>query len=93
MTEPLFRDDAYLRDCPAKVVALMPEGGIVLDRTVLYAQGGGQPGDAGRLVRQDGSASPIPNALYGPERPAIVHVPARGSAAPPPGEQVTVELD
>ena len=93
MTEPLFRDDAYLRDCPAKVVALMPEGGIVLDRTVLYAQGGGQPGDAGRFVRQDGSAIPIANAVYGPDRAAIVHVPAPGSAAPSVGEQVTVELD
>ena len=93
MTQPLFRDDAYLRDCPAEVLALTPEGGIVLDRTVLYAQGGGQPGDAGRLVRQDGSAIAIANAVYGPDRAAIVHVPAPGSAAPSLGEQVTVELD
>jgi misacylated tRNA(Ala) deacylase len=93
MTEPLFRDDAYLRSAPATVVALTPDGGIVLDRTVLYAQGGGQPGDAGRLLRQDGSAIPIANAVYGPDRAAIVHVPAPGSAAPSPGEQVTVELD
>lgn len=93
MTQPLFRDDAYLRDCPAEVVALTPEGGIVLDRTVLYAQGGGQPGDAGRLVRQDGSAIAIANAVYGPDRAAIVHVPAPGSAAPSLGEQVRVELD
>ena len=93
MTEPLFRDDAYLRDCSAKVVAITPEGGIVLDRTVLYAQGGGQPGDAGRIVRQDGSAIPVANTIYGPDRTAIVHVPAPGSTAPSVGEEVRLELD
>jgi misacylated tRNA(Ala) deacylase len=93
MTEPLFRDDAYLRSTPATVVAVTPEGGIVLDRTVFYAQGGGQPGDVGRLVRQDGSAIPVTNTVYGADRSAIVHVPAPGSAQTSPGETVTAELD
>lgn len=31
MTEMLFREDAYLRDAQAKVVAHTFEGGIVLD--------------------------------------------------------------
>ncbi|NNM72944.1 alanyl-tRNA editing protein [Enterovirga aerilata] len=93
MTEPLFRDDAYLRDCAASVVAITPEGGIVLDRTVLYGQGGGQPGDAGRIVRSDGSALEIANTVYGPDRAAIVHLPAPGVALPSPGDRVRVELD
>ena len=53
-TQPLFRDDAYVRACEAEVVAVTAEGGIVLDRTVFYAQGGGQPGDAGVLSLPDG---------------------------------------
>ena len=41
-TEPLFRDDAYLRDCLALVVAVNDRGGIILNRTVFYATSGGQ---------------------------------------------------
>jgi misacylated tRNA(Ala) deacylase len=93
MTEPLFRDDAYLRSTPATVVAVTPEGGVVLDRTVFYAQGGGQPGDVGRLVLVDGSTIPVTNTVYGADRSAIVHVPAPGSAQTSPGETVTAELD
>ncbi|HVL71919.1 MAG TPA: alanyl-tRNA editing protein [Beijerinckiaceae bacterium] len=92
MTTPLFRDDAYLRECEATVAAVTPEGGIVLDRTVFYAQGGGQPGDVGTLVGPDGSAVAVANTVYGPDRTGIVHLPA-GDAALGPGDQVTARLD
>ena len=39
MTELLFRDDPYLRDCEARVVAVNARGGVILDRTVFYADG------------------------------------------------------
>ena len=47
MTEELFRNDSYLRECDA-VVTGAAEHGITLDRTVFYPLGGGQPGDSGR---------------------------------------------
>ncbi len=54
MTQDLFRDDAYLTECTATVMAITPQG-IVLERSVFYPLGGGQAGDAGVLVRADGS--------------------------------------
>ena len=44
-TEFLFRADSYLRQTTAQVIGLTENGGIILDRTVFYPTGGGQPGD------------------------------------------------
>ena len=41
ITEELFRDDAYLKECDATVVSINDLGGIVLDRTIFYPTGGG----------------------------------------------------
>ncbi|MEL6577180.1 MAG: alanyl-tRNA editing protein [Pseudomonadota bacterium] len=90
MTEPLFRDDAYLRDCTATVVAHTAEGGVVLDRTVFYATGGGQPGDAG-LLRWDGGEMPVVTAVKAED--GIAHVPAEAAARPPAGAEVEAVLD
>ena len=55
MTEELFREDAYARSCAAEVISAL-DLGVCLDRTVFYCQGGGQPGDRGRLHLADGTA-------------------------------------
>ncbi|MGA0562383.1 alanyl-tRNA editing protein [Ancylobacter sp. VNQ12] len=90
----LFRDDAYLRETSALVTAVTPEGGIVVDRTVFYANGGGQPGDKGVLVRADGSEIALATAVYGPDKTEVVHVPATpGLVLPELGESVRLVLD
>ena len=92
MTEGLFRADAYQSSCEAKVVAINDRGGIVLDQTVFYATGGGQPGDAGE-IKFDGGVCPIATTVYDSDRSTIIHVPAEGATLPAPGATITAALD
>ena len=70
-TEELFRDDSYLRECTATIVSADARG-IVLDRTVFYPTGGGQPGDTGVLKAADGREWRVMDARRG-EGGRIVH--------------------
>ena len=64
MTRPLFRDDAYLRKSSSQVLYLTEEGGIVVDASIFYPTGGGQPGDSGTLI-WDGGRMEIATAIKG----------------------------
>jgi len=91
MTEEVFRDDAYARSCEATVVAVNERGGVILDRTVFYPTGGGQPGDSGVLRLADGGALKIATTVKADD--GIVHVPEAEQDLPVPGTAVTAEID
>lgn len=87
MTEELCATDAYLRSCDATVIALSEEG-VVLDRTVFYARGGGQPGDTG-VLRWDGGQARVADTVK--QAGEVLHV--LEGPAPAVGTRVTAEID
>ncbi|HRH88326.1 MAG TPA: alanyl-tRNA editing protein [Rubrivivax sp.] len=94
MTEELFREDAALVECSARVLSLDADG-VRLDRTVFYPQGGGQAGDAGVLRLADGREIAVADTRKGAAPGEIVHVLAAGAQVGGllPGSEVTARID
>jgi len=90
MSEELFREDSYLRECDATVVG-MDAGAIILDQTVFYPQGGGQPGDIGTLT-WNGKTANVVDTRYG-EHGTILHLLEEASPCPAVGDNVHAALD
>lgn len=51
MTLALYLDDSYLKECDATVVSVKDGKYVVLDQTIFYPKGGGQPSDTGKMIR------------------------------------------
>ena len=96
MTEELFKQDPYRAQAEAGVVSGDARG-IRLDRTIFYPRGGGQAGDAGAVVRGDGSSIEIVDTVKGEALGEILHVPAPGQealvAGLAAGEKVKLQID
>ncbi len=92
MTERLYQDDAYLRQCRATVLAVS-EAGIELDRTVFYPAGGGQPGDTGVLRTDDGREVRIVDTRKAADGDGVLHRPADDAPSIAPGTPVQAVLD
>lgn len=93
-TEVAFRDDAYARTLTATVIGRGAQGGIVLDRTIFYPTGGGQPGDRGRMVWADGTETGVNTTVWeDAAKTVIAHVATEDMPLPEPGTAVTLHLD
>ncbi|ODN69007.1 alanyl-tRNA editing protein [Methylobrevis pamukkalensis] len=93
MTEMLFRDDAYLPTAEAVVLEVGPEG-VLVDRSIFYATGGGQPGDTGRIEFADGETATVTGAVYGDAAKSEVRLLLpEGARQPLPGETIVQHLD
>ncbi len=90
-TRALYVDDAYRRDCEAEVVDSSPAG-VVLDQTVFYPLGGGQPGDTGWLRSDDGRAWRVHDTRKG-EDGAVLHLVEGEAPMPEAGARVRAEID
>ncbi len=84
-TDLVFLRDAYLRECEATVVDVR-DNAVVLDQTIFYPTGGGQPHDTGLIdgqlvvdVRKDGDV--------------VVHTLIDGAAIPVVGRTVHCHVD
>ena len=91
MTKELFREDSYLKQCNAQVIE-QQDNKIALDQTVFYPTGGGQPGDTGVFVRQDGTRVEVQDTVKDRDSGAIWHIIKEGIELDS-AEQLSAEID
>lgn len=53
MTKTLFLEDSYLKQSPATVVSVKDGKYVILDQTIFYPKGGGQPHDTGKIIKDN----------------------------------------
>ena len=85
----IFRSDPYLSASEAMVVAVLDEG-LILDKTVFYPEGGGQPGDIGRIANNIFEAD-VKNTIKSTN--GILHLTDNKLGAISEGDNVKIDID
>jgi len=91
MTEELFREDGYLKQCKA-VVTDVVENAFVVDKTVFYPMGGGQPGDTGTYLASDQMSGEVIDCYVDRETGKHLHVVSAESTLPKVGDEVELHI-
>ena len=81
-----------MKECTA-IVTGIADHGVILDRSVFYCQGGGQPGDTGVLALTDGRLLKVVNTIAEQETGEQLHVLDGDETLPALGEEVTARID
>lgn len=92
MTRELFREDSYLKECEATVTATK-DNALILDQTIFYPTGGGQPGDCGVFILANTQEITIINTLKDAESGDILHLVEEGTRLPNVGDMITCRID
>ena len=90
MTDCICYRDAYARSVTGRVVEADGDA-LVLDRTVFYPGGGGQPADAGWLTAADGRRWTVTAAKKRGDD--VLHLLEEATTPPGVGEELTAEID
>ncbi len=92
MSENICYTDAYARETEATVVEIDADANaVLLDRTVFYPGGGGQPADTGQLVGDSGGTWRVTGAKKRGDE--IWHTVEEGAELPAVDTQVVATLD
>lgn len=92
MTRELFREDGYLKQVEALVTATR-DNAIVVDQTVFYPAGGGQPGDSGVCITSGGDEITVVDTYKDRDTGDYLHIIEDGARVPAIGKPVTLKLD
>lgn len=85
----IFRSDPYLSSNEATVLAVLEEG-LILDKTVFYPEGGGQPGDMGRIANNSFEAD-VTNTIK--STGGILHLIDNKLGSISAGDDVKIDID
>lgn len=87
MTELLYQTNSSLKELQATVAAV-EDNAVVLDKTIFYPGGGGQPADQGKIISSQGEGAVLKVKKIGDK---VLHT--IDGALPKVGEQVICQLD
>jgi misacylated tRNA(Ala) deacylase len=91
MTLRLYHDDSYLKIFEAEVIEQDHENnGIILDQTLFYPGGGGQPSDKGSIQMGELFYQLLKSKTVGGN---IIHILSNDIELPPIGSRVTGKID
>ncbi len=92
MTDKIFYQDSYQKTHQSEIVAVLDDG-IVMESTIFYPLGGGQPGDTGVLIL-NGEEYRVTDTCFAEDRVMIVHhLNAEDLSAFQVGDSVDMALD
>jgi len=92
MVRKAYYEDSYLRHLSAIVTSVDGEW-VELDQTIFYPLGGGQPGDTGTFVLQDGKKIAVLDTRKGDTEKQIRHELETSEHGLSPGDRVDIEID